>query len=311
MLTCPPVPRPNSAVATLVCTANSWTASVSRKLPSAELICVSIMLTPSSRNTLDWERAPATLKPPPCVPVDEGRTPGVSRARSRYWRAFSGMFDMTWLSTTLLSVLLSVSSSGVAAELTSTTWVTLPISRATSKCVIWSTWTTMFCSVTLLKPWDSTTREYTAGPNCKNWKLPLLSLTTSILALVDWLVSVSLAPVTAAPLGSLTVPTMLPVGEAETATAMKRTNNVSAHEPNCSLRYELLDNLETRLRSINTSTPSQMFFGLCTAGLSRTEFAVNVQLGAGICQGPRAFLPSPAFQALSGEFLPPPFSMRL
>jgi len=38
---------------------------------------------------------------------------------------------------------------------------------------------------------------------------------------------------------------------------------------------------------------------------------VNVQLGAGICQGPRAFLPSPAFQALSGEFLPPPFSMRL
>src|SRR2546430_17608204 len=29
------------------------------------------------------------------------------------FRSFSGMFDITWLSTTLLSVLLSVSSSGV------------------------------------------------------------------------------------------------------------------------------------------------------------------------------------------------------
>src|SRR5713226_1997858 len=262
MLTCPPVPRPNSAVATLVCTANSCTASVMRKLPSAELICVSMMLTPSSRNTLDWDRAPATLKPPPCVPVADGRTPGVSRAKSRYWRAFSGMLDITWLSTTLLSVLLSVSSSGVMVEVTSTIWVTLPISRATSTCVIWSTWTTMLCSVTFLKPWDSTTREYTAGPNCKNWKPPLLSLTASILALVATLASVSLAPVTAAPLGSFTEPTMLPVGEAETVAAIRRIISTSPHVPNCSVRYGLVDNLEVEIRSI-IPPPHLNFFLAC------------------------------------------------
>ena len=93
------------------------------------------------------------------MPVDDGSTPGVSRAKSRYWRAFSGMFDITWLSTTLLSVLLSVSSSGVAAEATSTIWLTLPISRAISMCVIWSTWTTTELNVVFLKPLASATSE--------------------------------------------------------------------------------------------------------------------------------------------------------
>src|SRR6267378_1414566 len=64
-LTWAPWPRPNSAVGTLVCTANSCTASVMRKLPSGEPIWVSILLTPSSRKLFDWERAPATLNPPP------------------------------------------------------------------------------------------------------------------------------------------------------------------------------------------------------------------------------------------------------
>src|SRR3982074_2898072 len=86
----------------------------------------------------------------------------------------------------------------------------------------------MRCSVTFLKPWDSTTREYTAGANCKNWKPPLVSLTASILALVATLVSVSLAPVVAAPLGSFTDPTMLPVGEAETVVVMNRRMSAQA-----------------------------------------------------------------------------------
>src|ERR1700687_1152852 len=143
-------------------------------------------------------------------------------------------------------------------------------------------------SVTFLKPWDSTTREYTAGTSCKNWKPPLVSVTASSLAFVATLVSVNLAPDTTEPLGSFTNPTMLPVGEAETVAAIRRTINATAHVPNCSLRYVLLDSLETRLRSINTSTPSHVFLGLCTAGLSATEFTVNVQPDAGICQGSHA-----------------------
>src|SRR5216683_2632275 len=129
----------------------------------------------------------------------------------------------------------------------------------------------MRCSVTFLKPWDSTTREYTAGANCKNWKPPLLSLTASNLAVVAWLVSVSLAPVIAAPLGSFTNPAMLPVGDAETVVAIRRIMSANAHMPNCSLRHELLDDLEIRFRSINTSTPSQVSFLPVPGGTSENQ----------------------------------------
>src|SRR6266849_204192 len=256
MLTCPPVPRPNSAVATLVCTANSCTASVMRKLPSAELICVSMMLTPSSRNTLD--RDPATLKPPPCVPVADGTTPGVSRAKSRYWRAFSGMLDMTLLSTTLLSVLLSASSSGIASELTSITSVTLPTCRAMSTWVIWSTWTRIRFSVTFLKPGDSTTRLYSAGANCRNWKPPLVSLTASTLALVAGLVSVNLAPEISEPLGSFTDPAMLPVGEAETVAVINR--RMSAQAANRGPRDRHIKKTEGLFRGMSIPSQSELFF---------------------------------------------------
>jgi hypothetical protein len=188
----------------------------------------------------------------------DGRTPGVTRAKSRYWRAFSGMFDITWLSTTLLSVLLSVSSSGVAAEVTSTTWATLPISKGTSTCVIWSTWTKMRRSVTFLKPWDSTTREYSAGANCKNWKPPLVSLTASIFALVARLVSVNLAPEIAAPLGSFTDPAMLPVGEAETVVVMNR--RMSAQAAYRRPRDRQLEKTEGVLRRMSISSQFELFF---------------------------------------------------
>src|SRR6185369_831419 len=138
ILTWAPWPRPNSAVGTLVCTANSCTASVMRKLPSGDPICVSILLTPSKRKLLDCDRAPATLNPPPCCPGCDGTAPGVSSARSRYCLAFNGMLAMVRVSTTLLIVLLSLSSSGATAS-TMTLSDTLPTSSATSTCVTWST----------------------------------------------------------------------------------------------------------------------------------------------------------------------------
>src|SRR2546426_8508182 len=48
---------------------------------------VSRLLMPSIRKMFDWERAPATEKPP-SAPAAAGDTPGVSRARSRNCRAF-------------------------------------------------------------------------------------------------------------------------------------------------------------------------------------------------------------------------------
>jgi len=56
-----------------------------------------MLLTPPTEKC-GLGRAPDTLKPPPWVPAEEGRTPGVSRAKSKYWRAFNGMPDITWLS---------------------------------------------------------------------------------------------------------------------------------------------------------------------------------------------------------------------
>ena len=93
-----------------------------------------MLLTPSSRKRFDCERAPAILKPPPCCPGCDGTAPGVSSARSRYWRAFNGMLAMVRVSTTLLIVLLSFSSRGATAS-TCTDSATFPTSSTISTCV--------------------------------------------------------------------------------------------------------------------------------------------------------------------------------
>src|SRR5216683_1501177 len=160
----------------------------------------------------------------------------------------------------------------------------------------------MRCSVTFLKPWDSTTREYTAGANCKNWKPPLLSLTASNLAVVAWLVSVSLAPVIAAPLGSFTNPAMLPVGDAETVVAIRRIMSANAHMPNCSLRHELLDDLEIRFRSINTSTPSQVSFLPVPGGTSGNQIYGRTYCRSRCLSSPKGRLISKRFAGRRFEF---------
>src|SRR5712691_2567925 len=71
-----------------------------------------------------------------------------------------------------------------------------------------------------------------------------MSLTASVLSFVAKFVSVNSAPEIDAPLGSFTVPTMLPVGEANTAVANERTTRTQAlktsHADTPSHRFDLV-----------------------------------------------------------------------
>src|SRR6266478_2129562 len=68
----------------------------------------------------------------------------------------------------------------------------------------------------LLKPGDSTTSEYVAGASCGNSNRPFSLLLVESGAFVAVLVAVTLTPGIRAPVGSLTKPEMLPVGDAMT-----------------------------------------------------------------------------------------------
>src|SRR5713101_6471402 len=83
-----------------------------------------------------------------------------------------------------------------------------------------------FCSYRL-KPPDSTARLYIPTGSNGNTKPPFEPVTASRVRPVALLVTPILAPTTAAPLGSRTVPAIVPVGSAALATKHSRIHRTA------------------------------------------------------------------------------------
>ena len=142
--------------------------------------------------------------------VDSGVTPGVSVSSCVKFRPFNGR------SCTVRS-LMTLPSSEVDAWTNS-----LPAVISTTS-VISPTDSERFCvrvSLTprvkgfvrdFLNPFTSTISVYDAGLRLTKVKNPLCEVVTSLSVLVTWSISLTMAPGTAAPFGSLTVPLTSPV----------------------------------------------------------------------------------------------------
>jgi len=84
--------------------------------------------------------------------------------------------------------------------------------------------------------------------------------------------------------------------------AIRRIMSANAHMPNCSLRHELLDDLEIRFRSINTSTPSQVSFLPVPGGTSENQIYGRTYCRSRCLSSPKRRLISKRFAGRRFEF---------
>src|SRR5262245_60376029 len=125
---------------------------------------------------------------------------------------------------TVPTVALSEATSGVDA-VTSTVSAMLPTSIRTSDRRRWSTLTSRPVSISFLKPGSSAARLYTPTVSSGITKSPVSFVIAVLLIFVPALVTVTLTPGKTAPLGSLTVPRIVPRKDWPNAIVGSKTNN--------------------------------------------------------------------------------------
>ena len=209
MLTTPEPERPRRASKRLVAIWNSCTAS-----------CETFCTAPPTTSSFVSAPSTVTLPPRPNWPADEmttvlvfvgskfgaGALPGVSSASSRKLRPLSGRFSISLWSMMRSTLEDSTSMSGRAPS-RMTVSETLPTLRLTSSGALWPTRSgTGDSGVQAANPCASTLTSYSPGGRFGNVYAPSSFVFVSRAAPVATLVARTDAPVTNAPLGSVTTP---------------------------------------------------------------------------------------------------------